>query len=58
MIYYRVEVECCRVREWTAYIEETRYTLEATSRKDLEVAVRNHLESALGEKYYQVIWIG
>lgn len=58
MNYFKVEVESYRLGEWFAFIEETCYTLTATSRVNLEAAVREHLEEALGEKYYEVIWLG
>ena len=56
--YYRVEINQFRSKEWVAFIEETCYTLTAASRSGLEAAVKTHLEEALGEKHYQIVWLG
>jgi len=58
MNYFRVEVTALRRREWVAFIEEACYTLTATSRKELEAAVSSHLEETLGEKRYEIVWLG
>lgn len=58
MIYYRVEVESHRRGEWVAFIPEGSYTVTATSRDKLKVAVREHLERELGATRYEVIWLG
>lgn len=58
MNYFRVEVTTFRKSEWIAFVSETCSTLKATSRKELEAAVSRHLEETLGEKRYQIIWLG
>lgn len=56
--YFKVEIECLRKGAWQAFIPETCYVLKAASRRELEAAVTSHLEETLGEKYYQIIWLG
>lgn len=43
MKYILVEIDQYRPHEWVAYVRETRTTKTATSRAELEAAVREHL---------------
>lgn len=58
MRYYTVECECYRRGEWVAFVRETCYTVTATSREKLKAAVEDHLEQALGDHRFEVIWLG
>lgn len=58
MKYILVEIDQYRPREWVAYVRETRTTKTATSRAELEAAVREHLYELYFDRPLWVEWLG